>query len=288
MKIFRYLRFVLLAGICLAASPAAPVPARTVIETERLPYFDTSGALPSQKQFEKLATTDAIATLKASIIRAQREVRGYRAIFLKQERMGGTLHPAEEIAVAFREEPFATLMLWKKGSRMFAEGTLYAVGENDGKMLVWLPSLFNRVSKVSTRDGLARGSARYGIEDFGIILGSQRTLKAWDTGELDVEYLGLKPVPELDGKKCYAIRRTCRTENIDPFLLGDPPVPITDKNRVDAFKTITIYFDPETWLQVGSEQKRADGERIGGYFFKDVQLNPAFTKDEFKPTAFKK
>ena len=112
MKIFRYLRFVILAAVCLAASPAAPVPLRITAEAERLPQFDASGTLPSQKEFEKLVTTDAIAALKASITRGQREVRGYRTTFLKQERIGGTLHEPEEIAVAFREEPFAVHMQW--------------------------------------------------------------------------------------------------------------------------------------------------------------------------------
>lgn len=293
ISLIRSISLIGLTVICLAAGPAAPVPLRNALEIERLPHFDTTGTLPTPKQFELLASTDAIATLKMSITRAQREVRGYRAIFLKQERIGGTFHPMEEIAVAFREEPFAVLMQWKSGARKAVEATLYSSGDTDGKLLVRLQK-FGLRTTVSIRgsDSAARGSARYGIEDFGIVLGSQRTLKSWlaarGKGELDVEYLGLQTMPELDGKQCYAIRRTCLAEQIDPFLLGDPPVPITDKNRNDAFKTVTIYFDPDTWLQVGSEQLRADGERIGAYFFRDVQLNPSFAKDEFKPAAFKK
>jgi len=286
------LRNLLIAGVCFAASPTAPIVSHMNASSERLPSFDTSGVLPTQSEFEKFAASDAIAALQASIIRSQREFRGFRGTFVKQERIGGTLHPPEEIAVAFREEPYAVRMLWKSGSRMLAEGTLYASGENDGKMLVWLPSLLGRKSKVSTRDGLARNSARYCIEDFGIMMGSQRTLKSWlaaqERRELDAEYLALQPVPELAGKKCYAIRRTCRADSLDPFLLGDPRPEVTDKNRVDSFRTVTIYFDPETWLQVGSEQRRADGERVGAYYFKDVVLNPAFGPDEFKPSALKK
>ena len=286
------LRNILIAAVCFAASPTAPIVTRTNAGLEHLPGFDAIRELPTQKDFEKFATTDAIAALQASITRSRRESRGFRGTFVKQERIGGTLHPPEEITVAFREEPYAVRMLWKSGSRMLAEGTLYASGENDGKMLVWLPSLLGRKSKVSTRDGLARNSARYCIEDFGIMMGSQRTLKSWlaaeESRELDVEYLGLQPVPELAGKKYYAIRRTCRSDSLDPFLLGDPRPEVTEKNRVDSFRTVTIYFDPETWLQVGSEQRRADGERVGAYYFKDVVLNTAFGPDEFKPTAFKR
>jgi len=278
--------------VCLAAGPTSPTPTRTKTNTDRLPTFDATGALPTNEEFAKLTLSNAIAALKASITRSQREYRGFKATFLKQERIGGTLHPPEEIAVAFREEPYAVRMIWKSGSRLFAEGTLFANGENDGKMLVWLPGLFGKISKVGTRDALARNSARYCIEDFGIMVGSQRTLKSWlaaqEKSELNLEYLGRQTAPELAGKMCHAIRRTCQADTIDPYLLGDPPQPVTDKNRPDAFRTVTIYFDPETWLQVGSEQKRADGERVGAYFFRDVVLNPPFTADEFKPVSFKK
>jgi len=289
-SLLRSLALIALAVICLAAAPASPIPLRTT-ETERLPHFDTSGTLPSQREFERLAMTDAIAALKASITRAGREVRGYRAMFLKQERIGGKLHDPEEIAVAFREEPFGVAMHWKKGARTMAEATLFVRDEHGNNMLAWL-RLIGTIGTFSPRDGIARKAARYGIEDFGIVLGSQRTLKSWsavgDRGELDVEYLGLQPVPELDGKPCFALRRTCRTDTIDPFLLSEPPVAVADKNRPDAFRTVTIYFDPETWLQVGSRQLRADGELIGAYFFKDLVLNPTFAPDEFKAEGLKK
>jgi hypothetical protein len=292
MIIINSLRNILFVVVCLAAGPTTPIVQSTSTNSDRLPTFDSSGALPTNAEFAKLASTDAIAALKASITRGQREYRGFRGTFLKQERIGGTLHPPEEIAVAFREEPYAVRMIWKSGSRLFAEGTIFASGENDGKMLVWLPSVFGKISKVNTRDVVARNSARYCIEDFGIITGSQRTLKSWlaakERNELDLEYLGLQTAPELGGKMCHAIRRTCRNDTIDPFLLGDTPQAVTDKNRHDSFRSVTIYFDPETWLQLGSEQKRADGQRVGAYFFRDVVLNPPFTADEFKSTAFKK
>ena len=82
--------------------------------SERLPSFDTSGALPTQSEFEKFAASDAIAALQASIIRSQREFRGFRGTFVKQERIGGTLHPPEEIAYppAQKIPPYALAALF--------------------------------------------------------------------------------------------------------------------------------------------------------------------------------
>ena len=53
----------------------------------------------------------------------------------------------------------------------------------------------------------------------------------------------------------------------------------------DAFSSVKVMIDAETWLQLGSELRRADGELVGMYYFRDVELNPTFGPDQFNPKA---
>ena len=56
----------------------------------------------------------------------------------------------------------------------------------------------------------------------------------------------------------------------------------------DAFAEVTLMFDAETWLQVGSVQRDANGELVGSYYFRDVALNPHLPPDQFTPAALRK
>jgi hypothetical protein len=233
--------------------------------------------------------------LEACLARYRGEVRGYRAVLLKQERIQGTLHPQERIRVAFRESPFSVLMLWEEGARRAGfgtvQGTLYVVGENQGKMIGWRPDALVKKMAVGTRDSNARAAARFSIEEFGLACGTERTLRAWisarDAGQLQWEYLGVQPVPELKNRSCHVLCRTCNPAELDGFVKDESPA-LTASNRGDAFRTVTIMIDSETWLQTGSKLQRADGELVASYYFQDVQLNPAFGRTQFTSDALTK
>ena len=49
----------------------------------------------------------------------------------------------------------------------------------------------------------------------------------------------------------------------------------------DGIADSVFYFDKDTWLQVGSTLKNADGQLVGEYWFYDIQLNPDFKPDPF-------
>ncbi|OWK47459.1 DUF1571 domain-containing protein [Fimbriiglobus ruber] len=282
-------------AVCLAAAPSPPCP--PVPEPRPTELVSSAGdfTLPTADEFGRLARTDPIAMLDAARRRFRAEVKTYRATLVKQERVAGTLNPPEEILIAGREEPFAVLLLWRTGARSVfgfpVEGTLFAAGENNGKMVVWRPAALLRTIDIPPTDGQARAASRYSVAEAGLYHAVDRTYRAWEAarhrGRFSCEYLGTRPVASVGGRVCHVVRRTCDPPELDAFASTDPP-PDADSRPADAHKTITVTVDAETWLQVGSELRRADGELVGVYDFRDVELNPSFTPTQFKTTSLKK
>ena len=215
-----------------------------------------------------MARSAPLEFLEECIARYKKEVRGYRATLVKKEFVAGREQVEEVIKVWFKEEPFSVRMEWEKGWGL-ASRTLYVKGENDGMMLAKLvgPLAFGGLAPRDPNGTEARSAARYPITEFGIQVGTLSTLKYWqaasDKRELRTEYGGLAYVPEL-GKKCWMLRRLDYA-----------------RPEVDGIMSATFYFDPATWLQVGSVLRDKDGKLIGRYFFKNVRLNPEFPPDTF-------
>jgi hypothetical protein len=236
---------------------------------------DNGAPLPSEREMERLAGSDPIAFLEACIHRYEREVKGFTATLRKQERIDGTLERSELIDVAFREDPFSVLMKWKEGARR-AQATVYVKGENNEKLLVRPAGLF-AVAGVVKRDPNgpdAKKGGRYPLTEFGIKIGMERTLTSWKKAQKDdalhIEYLGVKRIKEAGDRLSWVLRRTGYR-----------------KPEGDGIAQLTIYVDKETWLQVGSILKGSEGQLIGEYFFRDIQLNPRFPPDTFTQEALK-
>ena len=82
--------------------------------------------------------------------------------------------------------------------------------------------------------------------------------------------------------------RTCPHREADSFSL-DEAAP-TDPRQIEreGFDAVTIYIDAEMWIQTGTELKRSNGDLVGSYYFRDLELNPTFTADEFTLEGLKK
>jgi hypothetical protein len=272
-------RLLLCLSLCFALSPE-PLPrdeqaGRGPSDTPALHGPDDEKPLPDAAAMECLARTDPIAFLENCLRRYNREVQGYRVTLEKQERVDGVFLPREVLEADFREHPFSVLLRWDKGKGR-AERVLYVRGENDDKMLV-LPSGLARLVGILRRDPNgpeARKAGRYPITEFGIKVGTERTLAAWVKARrehaLHVAYLGERPVPEAGDRTCYVLRRT---RYLRPEEGG-----VTEA---------TLYIDKETWLQVGSVLRGAGGELIGTYYFRNIQLNPNFPPGTFSAAALK-
>jgi hypothetical protein len=236
---------------------------------------DDNAALPTAAQMERLARTRPVEFLEACLSRYDRAVKGYTCVLQKQERIGGKLQRSEVIETAFREQPFSVSLHWLEGARK-ADAVAYVEGENGGNMLA-RPALGLLRSLVVQRDPEgeeARQSGRYTVKQFGIKKGTERTLKSWTAaqgkGELHVECQGDVRVKEAGDRLCLALHR------------GDYARP-----EDDGVTELTVYYDKDTWLQVGSVLKGEEGKVIGAYYFRDVRLNADFKPDQFTREGLK-
>lgn len=262
------------------------------------PKFETpAGPLPEAERFAELARTDPIGMLEAGLAKYTANVQGFRSLLEKQERIDG--HPTgkdpevEIIHVAVRNQPLAVVMKWERGMKLGVGATLYVEGVTGDQIKTRgaAGSLMPDWS-IDVKGMMARRSARYTITEIGFDQAMLRTLDAWkkvkERGELKIDYLGLTNVAKAGGRACHVVRRTCPTTEADSFALDEARPTDPAKLRKDGFDTVTIMIDAETWLQVGTELRKANGELIGAYYFRDVELNPTFAPDTFTPAALKK
>jgi hypothetical protein len=207
--------------------------------------------------------------------RYNREVKGYRCILQKQEFIDGKLYPTEVMEVCFREKPHSVYMAWKEGTRR-AERVLYVKGANDDKMLCRPAGKAARflAGDVVARDvdgADARAAGRYSLKEFGLKNALARTHSDWsiarEEGDLQVEYLGVKKLKEAGDVPCYAFRRTQK------------------KPDREGVAECTIYIDTKNWLSVGTVLKDEKGNLLGAYYWRDLELNPDFKKDQFEKSA---
>jgi hypothetical protein len=127
---------------------------------------------------ESLPAADPVSILHKCLEHYDRQdVRTYRLIMDKQERIDRKLHPPEVVEVFYRARPHSVLTRWLQGERR-ARSALYVEGENDGKVLIHPTGLIGRFKPVVAVDPdgpLARAAGRYGIKDFGLRETLERT-----------------------------------------------------------------------------------------------------------------
>lgn len=229
---------------------------------------------PEPVSLEKLIATDPVQFLQKSLEKYDKEIKGYTLTFDKHERVNGKLRKPETTKVHFREKPYSVHMHWTEPGDSIADKVLYVEGQNDNKLL-GRGLNWRRVLGVLTRDvdgPDAKASGRFTIAQFGFKRSSQRSLasmeKAQERGTLNFRYEGIVPVEELGGQKVHKLVRT-------------PYVPYEE----DDLNELTLYFDTEHFLQVGSVLKDKKGDLLGQYFFKDVRINPEFNEKQFTREA---
>lgn len=264
-----------LMALCLFLVPDRAPEVQSSPTTPVSTWIDDGVSLPDEATFACLAKTDPPAFLQMCLRRYSREIHRYSGEMHKQERIDGKLHPPEVIDFWFREQPYSVLMKWKEGARA-ATTSMWVEGENNNKVLA-LPTLIKWSGRLVERDPDgrdARQGSRYTMREFSLRQGTERTWKAWkaaqDQGTLRVEYTGLVAVPELGGRRCHVLTRTC-----------DPP-------EEDGVVTVRISVDAETWLQTGSTLIDGQGNLIGTYNFPRFTINPEIPATLFTKNSVRK
>lgn len=263
---------VLVVGPDRSAPSPAPRPAPAKVEV------DFCRELPSAEQFLTLAKDDPLLCLQAVIARSQREYRGYTTTMVKRERIGSRLNPEETVEATYRADPHSVLLDWKTNPAGQADRVLYVQGANADQMLVRPKSALARavagaVVTVDPDGKEARAGGRVSVREFGMQKATERLLAAWTAakanGELHVHCLGVKPIPELDGRPCLLLER----------ILHEPDA--------EKLHKVLVGLDAETWQQVMTITTDTQGQVIASYHFKNVVLNPEFAPDAFDRSALK-
>jgi hypothetical protein len=220
-----------------------------------------------------LARKDPVRFLEKSLERYVQDVRGYRLMFNKQERVQGKLRDPERILCHFKEKPFSVHMDWKEGAGL-ASKSLYVDGERKGKLAARLQFAGIPGPKVerAVDDPSAKATSRFPITEFGMYHGAKRTLdsihEARSRGRLHLRFDGVESVEKVGGRPCYKFTR-------DPY---DPP-------EDDGLVMMYFYIDQETLFQVGSVLYDGKNQLIAEYYFRDIELNPTFDANQFTEKA---
>lgn len=270
-------------------------------------FVAPAAAAPTEaEQFAKLAESDAVAMLAACLTSYAKEATGFRATLAKRERIKGKVHEPESVRVMAtgdvpgpdKKTHIRVRMIWDQGAHADAfgnqiRGSVYVEDQAPEQLVIFRPTAaFLKEFSVPYKSDLAREASRYCIKDAGLYRSMLRTYAAWkkrqDAGELSVTYLGKRTVPEVGGRECFVMKRTCKAAEIDPFALDEQPP--TDQKVIDrdGFSEVTLFIDVERRLQLGTVIRRTDGELVGEYFFRDVELVKAeFPSDTFTPAALR-
>ena len=282
---------------------------RATVLAETPTFEDTGDRLPTQEEFESLAKSDPVKLLEACLARYQREVNGgITATLEKRERVHGDPKPPKEppveiIRLLVRNDVAGegetahpqVRMAWESGARRSLIGTVTGtlfVEEHGGgkdKITAWVGVAI----PTPVSGPLAKKASRYCIADAGLYRAMLRSHTVWkkrqDDKVLNWRFVEKRAVPEVGGRVCFVIERTCPTPEVDPFEIGGEPNIRDGEDPADVGSVrITLYIDAERWLQVGSELHRKDGHLLAAYYFRDIDLKPKFADDAFTTEGLKK
>ena len=225
-----------------------------------------------QSRMERWAATDHVKLLELCLEHYRRNIHDYRCTFTKQERIGGTLRGAQEMAVKFLHEPFSVAMRWTRNAPV-GDRILYVDGKYAGDMLIHLKSGFLRAvagDPVRRKPDCAEAmkKTRRPVTMFGFENALQSLLEVYraaaDSGDLSQSFEGYF---EMAGRKTIKLCRVL------------PP-----KEGYPAHRTF-VYVDLEHLVPICIEAHDWKGKLTSQYRYSDVQFNVGLRPADFEPEA---
>jgi hypothetical protein len=232
----------------------------------------------SNDQLAELAERDPVALVRRARERFEREVKSYRCVLVKQERIDDELTEVEQVEVRVRRDPLAIYMLWQQNANevkraLFKTDPEYT--DADGNRLARIEPagaivrLFVTDIFMPIHGERARKASRRSIDECGFgptfALMERYTTLAQKNGDLELNYSG---TARVDGRPTFVIERYL------PYTGEDGPYP-------DA--KLVLHLD-QGWLLPVAVETYADREGkklLGRYVFTKVELNPKFTERDF-------
>lgn len=149
-------------------------------------------------------------------------VRSYQARMIRQEKVGETLLPEEELILSVRREPFAVRLEWPAGSANQGREVLYSAAETGGKMQIRQPgSLVPRLT-LAPDSPLVRKNSRHPITEAGfdeLLKNLEASARGVEVGAIRSRMTMDGPVdlPEV-GRRCHRITEI--RENGETWVVG--------------------------------------------------------------------
>jgi len=215
--------------------------------------------------FSAYASTPDPKELIFEMKEGYKNLKDYRATFIKQEKIGNKLREEESIFFIFKR-PFKVRMKWLTGGNKGREA-LYVEGENNNKLIVKMTGLIGAFLKLVTLDpegAFAKGKSGRSIKQAGI--GNMAaSLITFTRNALNLGHATLKLLEEekVDGREVYVVER------------------ILPADKYDTPKTY-IYIDKELKVPLQVERYGKEGELIERYAYHDLKINQDISDTEFK------
>lgn len=225
-----------------------------------------------------VTTADPTQTLSIALERCVREVRDYRCVFVRQERLGGKLSAEQAVRVLYRDEPRSVYMTWirnadrvrrvlyVKGLHLGSHGEEQALVEPAGAII----RLFIDELKVPIRGPEARKSSRHYIDDFGFRAVLERlnrdNRRFAEQGVLDCRYVG---EGKIGGRPTHVLVRH---------------LPYTGPNGEYPDARQVLHLDQQ-WLLPLAIYSYADNQEtvlLGSYVSTRVRLNEGLDNEAFR------
>lgn len=212
----------------------------------------------------RLAKTDHVALLEMSLQQARR-YEDYRGVFIKQERIDGSLRDEQVIRFRHRVAPFSVAMAWEKNAPR-GDRILYVHGSNHNEMFVRANIPFLRGMVVS-RDPAGEEVMKNTLNPvtrFGFQRGLDNLIEVYKeadkAGDLRIEFGGFT---EVFGAKCVRLLRYLPPK-------GDYPACLTE-----------THIDIETLLPVCIKGFDRENKLISKYIYRDLEFNVGLGDDSF-------
>ena len=272
------------AGALIIVGPPAlwivsSLPAAT-LRPVAAPLGRVTPAAASATDLAALAERDPMALVRLGRERYEQNVREYRCVLVKQERLGSKLTPVQEVELRFRESPRCVYMIWRSNAdgarralylpddRAFVNDRgepLARVEPNGAIARLFVKDLFLPIHGPDARKASRRAIDEAGFHATFDLLEAYNTVAA-ERGVLDLRYAGTGVV---DQRPTFVLVRNL------PYTGPNGPYP-------DA--RMVLHLDQQ-WLLPVAVYSYADHQEknlLGSYLFTQVELNPDFNAEAFQ------
>ena len=196
---------------------------------------------------------------------AYQGVTDYTALFLKRERIGGTVRPLEKIEFRF-QSPFKVYMAWQEPNP--GRTIVYVEGENNNKMQVNPGGALQMLRlSLDPSNYLATRNNHQTIRQAGLgnlvnlILGQYR--RGTKSGQITLRSLG---DGEVDGRPAYRLSLLCHADQSAGYYA----------------KRADIWIDKAQHLPTRLLVYSWDNQLYAHYEYRRLKLNPGLGPEAFK------